>query len=25
MTKFGTLIVTEYYRRCYLFNFWNLH
>jgi len=25
LTKFSTLIVSEYYRRCYLFNFWNLH
>ena len=25
LTKFSTLIVNEYYRRCYLFNFWNLH
>ena len=26
LKKFSTLIVNEYYhRRCYLFNFWNLH
>ena len=25
LTKFGTLIVNEYYHRCYLFIFWNLH
>ena len=27
LTKFstGTLIVNEYFRRCYLSNFWNLH
>ena len=23
VTKFSTFIVNEYYRRCYLFNFWN--
>jgi len=25
VTKFSTLIVNEYYHRCYLFNLWNLH
>ena len=25
LTKFSTLCVSEYYRQCYLFNFWNLH
>jgi len=25
LTKFSTFIVNEYYRRCYLFNLWNLH
>ena len=25
LTKFSPLIVNEYYRRCYLFNFGNLH
>ena len=25
LTKFSTLIVNEYYHRCYLFNCWNLH
>ena len=25
LTKFSTLIVNEYYHRCYLFNFWNWH
>jgi len=24
LTKFSTLIVNEYYQRCYLFNLWNL-
>jgi len=25
LTRFSTLIVTEYYHRCYFFNFWNLY
>jgi len=25
LTEQSTLVVNEYYRRCYLFNFWNLH
>ena len=25
LTKCSTLIINEYYRQCYLFNFWNLH
>ena len=24
LTKFGTVIVSEYYHRCYLLSFWNL-
>ena len=25
LRKFGTVIVNEYYHRCYFFNLWNLH